>query len=99
MATRFCVIPDPIFPDGEQADVAAFFAPDDQQLPTVLGSTGIESTPVFETELSFEKLLEVGFPGDARKTGERIQAAAGFDVAPESDPYDSWPGRASDPAR
>ena len=83
------MIPDPIFPDGEQDDVAAFFSPDDPELPNVLGSTGIESTPVFETELPFEKLVEAGFPRDARKTGERVQAAEGFDVGPESDPYDS----------
>jgi hypothetical protein len=87
MATRFCVIPDPVLPDGELDDVAAFFAPEDPQLPLVLGSTGIESTPVFETEWAFGRLLEEGFPEDARKTGERVRAAPGFDVGPESDPY------------
>jgi hypothetical protein len=90
MPTRFCVIPDPIFPDGTQDDVAAIFAPDDPELPTVLGSTGIESTPVFETAFSFEWLGEHGFPKDARKTGERIRAAPGFTVQPEPDPYDPF---------
>jgi hypothetical protein len=87
MATRFCVIPDPIFPDGEKDDVAAIFTPEDPELPVVLGSTGIESTPVFETSFSFEWLNENGFPEDARKTGERVAAAPGFEVGPESDPY------------
>jgi hypothetical protein len=87
MATRFCVIPDPIFPDGEQDDTAAYFGPDDPELPIVLGSTGIESTPVFETESPFELLLQRGFPDDARKTAERIRAAEGFAVEPEPDPY------------
>ena len=87
MATRFCVIPDPIFPDGTQDDVAAFFTPEDPQLPVVLGSTGIESTPVFETDASFARLLEIGFPADAVKTEDRVKAAPGFPVSPESDPY------------
>jgi hypothetical protein len=87
LATRFCAIPDPIFPDGTQDDVGAIFAPEDPELPVVLGSTGIESTPVFETAFEFEWLRKHGFPKDARKTGERVHAAPGFDVAPESDPY------------
>jgi hypothetical protein len=87
MATRFCVIPDPIFPDGGQDDVAAFFTPEDPELRTVLGSTGIESTPVFETALSFAELQERGFPEDARKTGERVKAAEGYEVGADEDPY------------
>jgi hypothetical protein len=87
MATRFCVIPDPIFPDGKQHDLAAFFTPDDPKLPVVLGSTGIESTPVFETEAPFARLHEIGFPADAHKTDDRVNAAPGYHVAPESDPY------------
>jgi hypothetical protein len=53
----------------------------------VLGSTGIESTLVFETAFGFEWLREHGFPEDARKTGERVRAAPGFEVGPDSDPY------------
>jgi hypothetical protein len=87
--TRFCVVPDPIAEDGESDDVAAILAPDDPELPQVLGRTGIASTPVFETSLSWDVLLESGFPPDATKTSERIHAADGFDVSEEDDPYGS----------
>jgi hypothetical protein len=87
MTIRFCVIPDPIFPDGTHDDVAAFFSPDDPELPRVLASTGIESAPVFETSVPFGRLRELGFPEDARRTGDRVCAAPGYDVEPESEPF------------
>ena len=92
MPTRFCVIPDAIFPgDDEPCDVHAYFAPEDPELPIVLGSTGIESTPVFETRASFEEIRERGFPKDATKTADRVQAAPGYPVGPEPDPdFAGW---------
>lgn len=87
MATRFCVIPDPILANGTIDDLAAYFTPDDPELPIALGRTGIESTPVFETSFPFSKLEEIGFPDDAHKTHERVNASPGFEVGPESDPY------------
>jgi hypothetical protein len=59
----------------------------DPQLPIVLGSTSVESTPVFETKVPFGQLSARGFPDDARKTGARVKAAEGFKVGLEPDPY------------
>jgi hypothetical protein len=87
--TRFCVVPDPIFPDGESNDLAAFFVPEDPKLPLVLGATGIASTPIFETTLAFEALTEIGFQREfVQKTSARVYAAPGYAVEEEQDPYD-----------
>jgi hypothetical protein len=87
MPTRFCVVPDAIRADGTIDDCHAYFSPEDPELPISLGRTGIESTPVFETEMTFAQLLERGFPDDAVKTDERVNAARGYPVGPESDPF------------
>ncbi|HEY2516670.1 MAG TPA: hypothetical protein VGI39_37630 [Polyangiaceae bacterium] len=92
MPTRFCVIPDPIYPGEEEpCDLNAYFTPEDPELPIVLGSTGIESTPVFETRVPFEQLLKKGFPNDSKKTADRVRAAPGYAVSPEPDPdFAGW---------
>jgi len=87
MATRFCIVLDPIYADGTQSDLHEILRPDDPRLVHLLGTTGIESTPVLETDEPFERLLEIGLPDDARKTDQRVTAAPGYDVAPESDPF------------
>lgn len=88
MKTRFCIVPDPISADGEPDDVAAILRPDDPELPLLLGRTGIASTPVFETDLSWEALLKTGQPNDAKKTGNRVKAAPGYAVEEEPDPFE-----------
>jgi hypothetical protein len=85
--TRFCIIPDPILADGTADDVAAILRPDDPELPLVLGRTGIANSPVFETSLSWEALLETGQPSDAKRTGDRVQAAPGYAVEEAPDPF------------
>ena len=85
--TRYCIVPDPILEDGTMSDVAEVYRPDDPRLPIVLGRTGIESTPVFSTSWTWERLSEEGHADDAQLTGERVFAAPGWPVEPEPDPY------------
>lgn len=88
MKTRFCIVLDPISADGGPEDVAAILRPDDPELPLLLGRSGIASTPVFETDLSWEALLKTGQPDDAKKTGDRVKAAPGYTVEEEPDPFE-----------
>lgn len=48
MPIRFCVIPDPVFPDGTPSDLAEISAPAIRSSVSCSARPGIESTPVFE---------------------------------------------------
>jgi hypothetical protein len=89
MTTLYCVVMDPVLEDEETIDPEPmFFRADDPQLPIVLGRSGVESTPIFETAWTWEQVQENGHDPKARKTGERVFAPPGSDVAPEDDPFE-----------
>jgi hypothetical protein len=63
----------------------AILRPEDPELPHVLGRTGIASVAVYQTALSWNELERQGFPQDAVKTTDRVDAAPGYDVGDEPD--------------